>query len=152
MGAGYFLGIGRWLRFFKTADYAFTLKAIGLFLVIRSFFVVLTHIQPFPAHVHIDISTGISGVFMSGSDLFFSSHTGLPFLMALVFWDDVYMRIFSIIASIFFGAIVLMAHLHYSIDVFAAFFITYTIFHIARRWFKKDYVVFREGISSTSTS
>ncbi len=128
--------------FLRPRTMPFTFKAIGLFLVIRSFFVILTHIRPFPTHVHIDMTTGISGVFMSGSDLFFSSHTGLPFLMALVFWDDMYMRIFSIIASIFFGVIVLMAHVHYSIDVFAAFFITYTIFHIARRWFKKDYNMF----------
>ena len=117
----------------------FTLKSIGLFLVIRSFFVVLTHIQPFPTHIHIDTTSGILGVFTSGSDLFFSSHTGLPFLMAMIFWDDVVVRIFSIMSSVFFGAIVLMAHEHYSIDVFAAFFITYTISHIARKWFRKDH-------------
>ena len=31
-----------------------------------------------------------------------------------------------------------MGHLHYSIDIFAAFFITYAIYHIAVQIFKKE--------------
>ncbi len=120
----------------------FTFKTIALFLFIRSIFVSLTHIGPFPEHVQ----TSITGVFSilvgEGKDLFFSSHTGLPFLMALVFWNDKHMRYFSLISSFFFGAVVLLAHLHYSIDVFAAFFITYSIFHIALKFFQEDYNVF----------
>ncbi len=124
----------------------FTLKSIALFLVIRSFFLTLTHIGPFPARVNLDI-TGFFGIFNGGSDLFFSSHTGLPFLMAFVFWENKYWRNFFVAASLFFGAIVLMAHLHYSIDVFAAFFITYAIFRLAEKFFKKDRKVFFTGLS-----
>lgn len=115
----------------------FALKSIGLFLLIRSVFISLTHIGPFIQQAQVN-NFGILGVFTSGSDLFFSSHTGLPFLMALVFWESRYARILCIAASIFFGAIVLMAHLHYSIDVFGAFFITYSIFKISERFFKKE--------------
>ncbi|MGC9602933.1 MAG: phosphatase PAP2-related protein [Minisyncoccia bacterium] len=130
---------------FEPKKIPFTLKSIALFIVIRSIFISLTHIGPFPVHDQITTS-GLLGVFTSGNDLFFSGHTGLPFLMALVFWDNKYLRWFFIAASIFFGAIVLMAHLHYSIDVFAAFFITYAISHIAEVFFKKDRKIFNEGI------
>ncbi len=121
----------------------FSLKTIGLFLLIRSACISMTHIGPFIPNS--TTSGGILGVFTTGNDLFFSSHTGLPFLMALVFWDDKYMRYFSLAASVFFGAIVLMAHLHYTIDVFGAFFITFSIFSIAKVFFKKDLKVFSGG-------
>ncbi len=118
----------------------FSLKTIGLFLFIRSFFISLTHIGPFIPNA--TTTGGILGVFTSGNDLFFSSHTGLPFLMALILWEDKYVRYFCLASSVFFGIIVLMAHLHYSIDVFAAFFITFSIFSIAKVFFKKDLQVF----------
>ena len=59
--------------------------------------------------------------------------------MALVFWKDKPIRIFCIAASIFFAVIVLLGHLHYSIDVASAFFITYTISIIAEKIFKNDH-------------
>jgi hypothetical protein len=122
----------------------FTFKTIALFLLIRSIFISLTHIGPFLPSTYVN-NSGISGildVFTSGNDLFFSGHTGLPFLLALIFWENKYARVFCLASSVFFGAIVLMAHLHYSIDVFAAFFITYTIFCIAKEIiFKKDYQI-----------
>ena len=125
----------------------FTFKSVAVFLFIRSAFISLTHLGPFPSHIQIDI-TGILGVFTSGNDLFFSSHTGLPFLMALVFWNNKYLRYFCLASSVFFGAVVLLAHLHYSIDVFAAFFITYGIFHIALKLFKKDRQFFINGLET----
>ncbi|MFH1192740.1 MAG: phosphatase PAP2-related protein [Candidatus Jorgensenbacteria bacterium] len=122
---------------FEPRKIPFILKSIALFTVIRSVFISLTHIGPFPVHAQVATS-GIWGVFTSGADLFFSSHTGLPFLLALAFWDVRYMRYFCLAVSIIFGAVVLLAHLHYSIDVFAAFFITYTIFTIAKKLFRRD--------------
>ena len=80
--------------------------------------------------------------FTFGGDLFFSGHTGLPFLMALIFWNNKYLRYSFFALSFIFAATVLLGHLHYSIDVLAAFFITYTIFHIAIFIFKKDYLEF----------
>jgi hypothetical protein len=56
----------------------------------------------------------------------------------LVFWKHYHLRIFFIALSFFFGAIVLMGHLHYSIDVVGAFFITYTVYHIARVLFGRS--------------
>jgi len=137
--------IGFYIFFLEPQKIPFTLKGVAIFLLIRSVFITLTHIGPFPTHVQI-ISTSIFSVFTTGNDLFFSSHTGLPFLMALTFWDNKYLRIFCLIASLVFGAVVLLAHLHYSIDVFAAFFITYAIFHLNEKLFKKDRQIFISGV------
>ncbi len=125
----------------------FVLKSIGLFVVIRSIFISLTHLGPFPTHLIIPPSSFIND-FTSAEDLFFSGHTGLPFLLALIFWEHSYLRVIFITSALLFGAVVLMGHLHYSIDVFSAFFITYTIYHIAERIFHKDKKIFTEGIQN----
>lgn len=121
----------------------FILKSIALFILIRSTFISLTHIGPFPDRL---LSNGESPdwlrLFTFGGDLFFSAHTGLPFLLALIFWKEKALRIIFIATSIFFGIIVLMGHLHYSIDVLSAFFITYTIYNLSKWLFKNDFAFF----------
>ena len=57
-------------------------------------------------------------------------------------------RIFFTAVAIFFGIIVLMGHLHYSIDVLSAFFITYSIYHIAKFLFKEDKILFDKEVTS----
>jgi len=115
----------------------FTVKSIALFYLIRSIFVTLTHIAPFPTHAYIDPGIFLR-LFNFDGELFFSGHTGLPFLMALVYWDNKNLRVSFICLSVIFAAVVLMGHLHYSIDVFSAFFITYAIYGLAEQFFKKD--------------
>lgn len=115
----------------------FSLKSIALFVIIRSIFISLTHIAPFPTQITVD-PTSFMSEFTFGGDLFFSGHTGLPYLLALIYWENKYLRVFFMLTSIMFGITVLLAHLHYSIDVLSAFFITYTIYHIALRIFKED--------------
>jgi membrane-associated phospholipid phosphatase len=137
-----------WLCAINPKTLPFTLKSIALFVLIRSGFITLTHIGPFPDHTIIDGSSAVLlhalsnspnfFLFSTGADLFFSGHTGLPFMLALVFWKHRKTRIFCIVASIFFGIIVLLGHLHYSIDVASAFFISYTIYIIATKFFKHD--------------
>ena len=118
----------------------FILKNIALFILIRSTFVSLTHIGPFPDRLIIGAnSSNWIRLFTFGGDLFFSAHTGLPFLLALIFWKEKVLRILFIATSVFFGIIVLMGHLHYTIDVLSAFFITYAIYNISKNIFKKDY-------------
>lgn len=128
------------LIFAKPQRIPFVLKSIALFVVIRSGFVTLTHIGPFPSSVTFD--SNLLKYFTSANDLFFSGHTGLPFLMALVFQKNRRLLVFFTTTAIFFGIIVLLAHLHYSIDVLAAFFITHTIYHLAGWLFKKDQEMF----------
>lgn len=124
--------------------FPFTIKSLALFVLIRSVFISLTHIGPFPTSVA--ITSDILKNFTFGADLFFSGHTGSPFLMALIFWDDIYLRFIFIASAIIFGVVVLMGHLHYSIDVLSAFFITYAIYRIAEIVFKNDKKIFDRGI------
>ncbi len=129
--------------FNKPHQIPFILKSIALFIIIRSTFVSLTHIGPYPDRLIMGAdSPDWIKLFTFGGDLFFSAHTGLPFLLALIFWKEKALRILFIATSIFFGIIVLMGHLHYSIDVLSAFFITYTIYHISVWLFKNDFAMF----------
>lgn len=121
----------------------FTLHSLTLFILTRAFFISLTHIGPFPSQEVLNLGT-FSSKFIFGGDLFFSGHTGIPFLMALVFWHEKYLRYIFIAWSIFFGTAALLGHLHYTIDVFSAFFITYTIFHVAEIVFKKERALFHQ--------
>ncbi|MCX6755782.1 MAG: phosphatase PAP2-related protein [Candidatus Nomurabacteria bacterium] len=123
------------LLYIRRAPFIF--KTLSLFIIIRSVFISLTHIGPFPSQIFISPVDLISK-FSFGGDLFFSGHTGIPFLLMLIFWDIKYLRITFLLSSVFFGTVVLLGHLHYSIDVLSAFFITYTIFHISEILFSKD--------------
>ncbi len=123
----------------------FTLKSIALFTLIRSVFVTLTHISMFPTHVVIDSPFFNQGVFngiFTGNDLFFSGHTGLPFLLALMYWQHRNERTTFLGFSILFAIVVLLGHIHYSIDVLSAYFITFSIFQICKFLFKKDWALF----------
>lgn len=120
----------------------FAFLAVALFWIIRSGFTMLTHLAPFETHYASDFGPAITKMFFGG-DRFFSAHTGMPFLAALAFWNNVPLRSFYVFGSIYFGVVVLMGHLHYSIDVAAAFFITYPIYHIAIWAFPRAYTLFQ---------
>lgn len=121
----------------------FVLKSVSLLLIIRSIFVSLTHISPYPSHIVISQSYFSSYEFFqaifTGNDLFFSGHVGLTYLMALLLWNHRVLRYIYLTLSGVFAVVVLLGHLHYSIDVFAAYFITYTIYIMAINLFKSDY-------------
>ncbi|MFH1254929.1 MAG: phosphatase PAP2-related protein [bacterium] len=122
----------------------FVFKSVSLFICVRSIFILMTHLGPIPNHIAVDFDS--FKYFSSGADLFFSGHTGLPFLMALLFWENKKMRRLFLACSITAAASVLLGHLHYTIDVFSAFFITYGIYNIAKKIFKKDYEIFKHGL------
>jgi len=121
----------------------FTLKSLALFIVVRSFFISLTHLGVNPSQLALNPDTigfSIYNFFYSAkTDFFFSGHTGVPFLFALIFWKEKIYRYLFFLISFIFGASMLLAHMHYSIDVFAAPLITYSIFIISKHLFKKDY-------------
>jgi hypothetical protein len=144
-----FIGFVVLISLHKPGRVPFVLKASALFIFTRAIFITLTHLAP-PAHMTTVHSISFLERLISGSgdDLFFSAHTGFPYLMSLVFWKNKYLRWTFLATSVFFGGAVLLGHLHYSIDVFSAFFITYGIFNIAVRLFKNDYKFFTSHSSS----
>lgn len=111
----------------------FTFFSLAIFFFIRAGFVMLTHIAPFPVQASPNFGGTIREYFF-GSDLFFSGHTGSPFLMALIFWHEYRLRVAFLAWSVFFAGVVLLGHLHYSIDVASAYFITYSIFVLCEKW------------------
>ena len=132
------------LAFIKPARIPFIVKSLALFVLIRSIFISLTHMGIYPNTVATNINVLKS--ITSGGDLFFSGHTGFPFLMALIFWQNKKLRYIFLFLSLFFGIIALLGHYHYTIDVLSAFFITFGIYHICLKAFKKDYQIFLYGI------
>lgn len=142
-GTAFFVLLGVALLAAHPKRIPFALHTFALFYFIRAGFISLTHLGPFTVNGGNNFDFGtIMTSFFFGGDLFFSGHTGLAFLMALIFWHEKNIRYLFLAASVYFGAIVLLGHLHYSIDVASAFFITYGIFHIAEWLFPRDRAVF----------
>ncbi|MEK7635371.1 MAG: phosphatase PAP2-related protein [Patescibacteria group bacterium] len=135
-GSFVFFIFGLFLCIIKPRQTPFIIKSVALFIVIRAIFITLTHIGPFPSQI--TINSDILSKLTFGADLFFSGHTGLPFLLALIFWEEKIIRYISLFFSLSFAVVVLLSHMHYTIDVLSAFFITYGIYHIASFIFHKD--------------
>ncbi len=152
-GSVLLLFIGLFIGFAEPKRLPFAMKSIALFTLIRSLFVILTHISAFPTSIVIESSFFNSPLFtgiFTGNDLFFSGHTGLPFLLALMFWKQKTIRTIFLGFSITFAIVVLLGHIHYSIDVLAAYFITYTIFETCKFLFKKEWELFLNKPTTTS--
>jgi len=69
-------------------------------------------------------------------DLFYSGHTATMFLMYLCFqgkWE----KVIALIASISMGILVLVQHIHYTIDVVTAPFFAWLIYLLANRILQK---------------
>lgn len=117
----------------------FTAKTFAAFLMIRSFFISLTHLGAPESFYALPQGADQSEFirFFYINDLFFSAHTGIPFLSALLFWNDKFIRYLMLVSSAIMGAVVLFMHVHYSIDVFSAYFITYSIFIVSDGIFNK---------------
>lgn len=64
-------------------------------------------------------------------DLFFSGHTSNMFIMFLCL-EKRRDKLFAILATLAVGVLVLIQHVHYTIDVLAAFIFTYIVFRIGK--------------------
>jgi len=143
-GSLVFVALALFLMIHEPIVIPFVLKSTALFVFVRAIFVSLTHLGPLHQQAIISSGSDIFNtlIYSAGADYFFSGHTGLPFLFALIFWRHYYLRLIFLISSVVAGISVLLGRLHYSIDVMAAFFITYGIYQISKWLFKKDYNLF----------
>lgn len=108
---------------FEIKRFDFVISQFSFLVLLRSFFISLTHLKA-PAEAIAVNLPHIFNLLVFTNDLFFSGHTAIPFLGYLLFRKKK-IGIFFLIATIVFASTVLLMHVHYSIDVFAAFFITY---------------------------
>ncbi len=114
---------------------------IALMYLFRAGAISLTHLGPPLAMGDMGLANTITGRFVQGADYFFSGHTALPFLAALLFWEKTWVRNIYLACTLIFGVAAILGHLHYSIDVFAAPFIAYGIYAIRRHLWKVDSAV-----------
>jgi len=130
----------------------FSLKSLALLIVIRALFVSLTHVGIYPGNIDpgLGFFDGIYSYLNFQTGFFFSGHTGLPILLALIFWEKFRARVVFLSLSVIFGIAVLLAHIHYSIDVFAAPFMAYGIYHLARRLFPREYALIESDSAHSS--
>ncbi|HAT2057135.1 TPA: hypothetical protein I8038_003035 [Legionella pneumophila] len=126
----------------------FITKSAALFILIRCAFISMTHLGAPPNQLA--IPDNFSSLVLFDGDLFFSGHVGGPFLMMLIFWNKTTLRYICLAAAVFFAYTVLIGHIHYSIDVFAAPFITYGIFHISQFLFASDYQRLKSELTSST--
>jgi len=120
---------------FKVKEFHMAISQFSLLVLVRSFFVSLTHLGT-PANA-ISYTAPAWFTFLDFKNaLFFSGHTAIPFLGFLLFKEKP-IKIFFLMATIIMAATVLLMHIHYSIDVFAALFITAGSYKVGIWIFKK---------------
>lgn len=129
---------------FEPKNISFVLKSTALFFSVRAIFTILTHLSApeLASYTYMQHEQGFKEALFtisSGNDLFFSGHAGYPFFLALIFWKHKLVRYFFLISSLAGAMVVLMGHLHYSIDVFSAYFIGFGLFELAKILFRRDH-------------
>jgi membrane-associated phospholipid phosphatase len=117
----------------------FILQAYSLLVVIRMAAMYIIPLNPPPDMI--PLNDPFVEYFGTGrlltKDLFFSGHTATLFLLFLTVQSKK-LKILFLTCTIALGLSVLLQHVHYSIDVLAAPFFTYTCFHIILFFHKKQ--------------
>jgi hypothetical protein len=131
--------------FLKVKEFHNVISQFSLLVMIRGIFICMTHLKTPVDAIAYKFPYLLSHISFS-NDLFFSGHVAVPFLGFLLFKGDK-IRYFFLFFSILMGVVVLFMHVHYTIDVLSAFFITYGTFKIGERFFGKinDYMNKRFG-------
>lgn len=118
----------------KPVQLVFTIQVYTLMVAVRIIAMYLLPLEP-PAKM-IVLNDPFVEYFGTGriltKDLFFSGHTATLFILFLVF-DKKVPRYLFLFLTILIAISVLLQHVHYTIDVFAALFFTYSCYKLLRK-------------------
>lgn len=109
--------------------------ATGVLMLVRDLFLLLTPVGALPGLMPLyrgGVASGIHGTLLFDQELFFSGHTGVPFLYFLLCRKDKPVATACLAVTVLNAAGVLLTRNHYSLDVLGAFFIVPTIAAITR--------------------
>lgn len=112
-------------RYFPAA-----LLGIALVTIVRAAFINMTHLG-----LYFDAEYIYHSYITFGGDLFFSGHVAIPVLLGLIFYEHSWVRNIFFALAFLLGAESLLGHKHYSIDVFAAPFIAYSLYALLGKLF-----------------
>lgn len=116
---------------FEIKRFPWYILTICMLILTRSFFILFTGLKIPIGAIWPSYPGIISGWFFN-NDLFFSGHVAIPFLGYLMSRNK-WIKWFFLLNSIILPLSSLFMHRHYSIDIFAAYFITYGIFRLSQR-------------------
>jgi hypothetical protein len=107
----------------------------SVLLTLRSVFMIFTHLETPAGSMAVGFPWFFENLYFE-NDMFFSGHTAMPFLGFYLFRHSPLRYVF-LVGAIVMGIVVLAMHLHYSIDVFSAFFMTYCSYRMGQRLLRK---------------
>jgi hypothetical protein len=120
--------------------------SFALLIAARSVFIILTPLRlpdealPIVGYPIYDL---IGTKLTFSHDLFFSSHTAMPYMAYLIYRGRALRSVFMAF-SILMASTVLLSRLHYSIDVFAAYFIVYGLYRADQVFVQAPYEAWKK--------
>jgi len=121
--------------FFRVRSLHAVAIQFSLLLMLRSVFMIFTHLETPHGSVAVGFPWFFERLYFE-NDMFFSGHTAMPFLGFYLFRHSPLRYVF-LVGAVVMGIVVLAMHLHYSIDVFGAFFMTYCSYRMGRRLLRR---------------
>lgn len=139
LSQGYILFLTGFYLYWIRSDWrklAFLLAATAVMMTVRDVFLLLTPVGPLPGLI--PLYTGVCGVrdrLAFDGELFFSGHTGAPFLYFLASRRRPVLSLVCLGVSLTNGLGVMLTRNHYAIDVLGAFVIVPTVYAMSRHFF-----------------
>ena len=111
---------------------------LSVFTFIRAIFVFLSPIGPPEGMMDMRkldfLFSRLMGTYTFNNEFIFSGHTSIPFLFFL-FFESRRMKTLMLLGSFTMGVCVLLSHNHYTVDVLAAYLVSYTIYTVSEKFY-----------------